>query len=121
MLNEPRENNLISKYTHQRAIWVDFTENNLRDFRLGVIADRKIWNPDELEDLGNVIEAHRIHQGFPPRIPERLERRRLFTPKELSFFNRRSPETHAFKVGFVLRFKTFHGTCTIFVYRGVTV
>jgi len=27
------------------AIWVDFTKNNPRDFRLGVIGDRSSWNP----------------------------------------------------------------------------
>lgn len=28
------------------AIWVDFTKENPRDFRLGVIGDREVWNPD---------------------------------------------------------------------------
>ncbi len=28
------------------AIWVDFTKDNPRDFRLGVIGDRNIWNPN---------------------------------------------------------------------------
>ena len=28
------------------AIWVDFTKENPRDFRLGVIGDRNIWNPN---------------------------------------------------------------------------
>lgn len=28
------------------AIWVDFTKENPRDFRLGVIGDRAVWNPD---------------------------------------------------------------------------
>jgi len=32
------------------AIWVDFTEDNPRDFRLGVIGDRNIWNPEGLKD-----------------------------------------------------------------------
>ncbi len=27
------------------AIWVDFTKENPRDFRLGVIGDRAVWNP----------------------------------------------------------------------------
>ncbi len=27
------------------AIWVDFTKENPRDFRLGVIGDRDVWNP----------------------------------------------------------------------------
>ncbi|MEL7147223.1 MAG: LamG-like jellyroll fold domain-containing protein, partial [Bacteroidota bacterium] len=27
------------------AIWVDFTKENPRDFRLGVIGDRNSWNP----------------------------------------------------------------------------
>lgn len=28
------------------AIWVDFTKDNPRDFRLGVIGDREVWNPN---------------------------------------------------------------------------
>ncbi|MBP2831896.1 hypothetical protein J8281_06815 [Aquimarina sp. U1-2] len=28
------------------SIWVDFTKENPRDFRLGVIGDRDIWNPN---------------------------------------------------------------------------
>lgn len=28
------------------AIWVDFTKDNPRDFRLGVIGDRDVWNPN---------------------------------------------------------------------------
>ena len=28
------------------AIWVDFTKENPRDFRLGVIGDRAVWNPN---------------------------------------------------------------------------
>jgi len=30
------------------AIWVDFTDKNPRDFRLGVIGDLNVWNPDEI-------------------------------------------------------------------------
>jgi hypothetical protein len=30
------------------AIWVDFTENNPRNFRLGVIGDLQSWNPDDI-------------------------------------------------------------------------
>ncbi|GAA4271483.1 LamG-like jellyroll fold domain-containing protein [Aquimarina gracilis] len=28
------------------SIWVDFTKENPRDFRLGVIGDRSVWNPN---------------------------------------------------------------------------
>ncbi len=28
------------------SIWVDFTKENPRDFRLGVIGDREVWNPN---------------------------------------------------------------------------
>ena len=28
------------------AFWVDFTKENPRDFRLGVIGDREVWNPN---------------------------------------------------------------------------
>ncbi|MEM8968521.1 MAG: LamG domain-containing protein [Bacteroidota bacterium] len=30
------------------SIWVDFTENNPRNFRLGVIGDLQSWNPDNI-------------------------------------------------------------------------
>lgn len=32
------------------SIWVDFTDDEPRKFRLGVIGDLNAWNPDELED-----------------------------------------------------------------------
>ena len=32
------------------AIWVDFTKDNPRDFRLGVIGDQQVWNPESLQD-----------------------------------------------------------------------
>lgn len=35
------------------AIWVDFTENNPRNFRLGVIGDLQSWNPDNIGPSDN--------------------------------------------------------------------
>jgi len=32
------------------AIWVDFTKDNPRDFRLGVIGDREVWNPEGVQE-----------------------------------------------------------------------
>ncbi|WP_083629233.1 LamG-like jellyroll fold domain-containing protein [Tenacibaculum agarivorans] len=43
------------------AIWVDFTKENPRDFRLGVIGDRKVWNPTpEGPDNENPIFNERL-------------------------------------------------------------
>lgn len=43
------------------AIWVDFTKDNPRDFRLGVIGDREVWNPNpEGPDNENSIFHERL-------------------------------------------------------------
>ncbi len=43
------------------AIWVDFTKENPRDFRLGVIGDRSVWNPNpEGPDNENPIFNKRL-------------------------------------------------------------
>ena len=43
------------------AIWVDFTKKNPRDFRLGVIGDRDVWNPNpEGPDNENPIFNKRL-------------------------------------------------------------
>lgn len=43
------------------AIWVDFTKENPRDFRLGVIGDRNVWNPNpEGPDNENPIFNNRL-------------------------------------------------------------
>ncbi|MEM1337635.1 MAG: LamG domain-containing protein [Bacteroidota bacterium] len=48
------------------AIWVDFTENNPRDFRLGVIGDRNVWNPDGLEDESALFLPQLVPVSTPP-------------------------------------------------------
>ncbi|RKN80268.1 LamG-like jellyroll fold domain-containing protein [Ulvibacterium marinum] len=48
------------------AIWVDFTENNPRDFRLGVIGDRNIWNPEGLEDENDLFLPQLVPVVNPP-------------------------------------------------------
>ncbi|WP_299519129.1 LamG-like jellyroll fold domain-containing protein [Winogradskyella sp.] len=43
------------------GIWVDFTKENPRDFRLGVIGDRDVWNPNpEGPDNENPIFNNRL-------------------------------------------------------------
>ena len=43
------------------GIWVDFTKENPRDFRLGVIGDRDVWNPNpEGPDNENPIFIDRL-------------------------------------------------------------
>lgn len=48
------------------AIWVDFTENNPRDFRLGVIGDRNIWNPEGLEEEDELFLPQLVPVNNPP-------------------------------------------------------
>ncbi len=48
------------------AIWVDFTKENPRDFRLGVIGDNNIWNPDGLEDEEDLFLPQLVPVSDPP-------------------------------------------------------
>ncbi|NAS10617.1 LamG domain-containing protein [Poritiphilus flavus] len=48
------------------AIWVDFTQNNPRDFRLGMIGDRNIWNPEGLEDEEDLFLPQLVPVKDPP-------------------------------------------------------
>ncbi|WP_411030727.1 LamG-like jellyroll fold domain-containing protein [Spongiimicrobium sp. 3-5] len=48
------------------SIWVDFTQENPRDFRLGVIGDRDIWNPEGLEDENDLILPQLAPVSEPP-------------------------------------------------------
>lgn len=42
------------------SIWVDFTENNPRNFRLGVIGDLQSWNPNNLAPDNNPDFENRL-------------------------------------------------------------
>jgi hypothetical protein len=48
------------------SIWVDFTENNPRDFRLGVIGDRNIWNPEGLQEEDDLFLPQLVPVSQPP-------------------------------------------------------
>ncbi|MEM1259727.1 MAG: LamG-like jellyroll fold domain-containing protein [Bacteroidota bacterium] len=49
------------------ALWVDFTKNNPRDFRLGVIGDLKQWNPENLgPDDNPEFEKRLVRVKAPP-------------------------------------------------------
>jgi len=49
------------------AIWVDFTKENPRDFRLGVIGDREVWNPNpEGPDNENPLFINRLTEVKNP-------------------------------------------------------
>lgn len=49
------------------AIWVDFTKDNPRDFRLGVIGDLKAWNPNDVPPDNNPeFERRLITVTTPP-------------------------------------------------------
>jgi hypothetical protein len=42
------------------AVWVDFTENNPRQFRLGVFGDLEVWNPENLDSDQNPDFLNRL-------------------------------------------------------------
>lgn len=49
------------------ALWVDFTKDNPRDFRLGVIGDLKQWNPENLgPDDNPEFEKRLVRVKTPP-------------------------------------------------------
>jgi len=49
------------------AIWVDFTKENPRDFRLGIIGDLAAWNPDKVSPDNNPeFEKRLIGVSAPP-------------------------------------------------------
>ena len=48
------------------AIWVDFTEDNPRDFRLGVIGNRNTWNSEGLEDESDLFLPQLVTVDNPP-------------------------------------------------------
>lgn len=48
------------------AIWVDFTEDNPRDFRLGVIGDRNIWNPEGVKEEDDLFLPQLAPVSNPP-------------------------------------------------------
>ncbi|WP_422859617.1 LamG-like jellyroll fold domain-containing protein [Flagellimonas sp. S174] len=49
------------------SIWVDFTKENPRDFRLGVIGDLALWNPENIgPDNNPELEKRLIRVKEPP-------------------------------------------------------
>lgn len=48
------------------SIWVDFTEDNPRDFRLGVIGDRNSWNPEGLKEEDELFLPQLVPVYNPP-------------------------------------------------------
>lgn len=48
------------------AIWVDFTRDNPRDFRLGVIGDRKVWNPELVREEDSLFLPQLAPVKNPP-------------------------------------------------------
>ena len=48
------------------AIWVDFTRDNPRDFRLGVIGDRKVWNPELIREEDSLFLPQLAPVKNPP-------------------------------------------------------
>lgn len=48
------------------AIWVDFTQENPRQFRLGVFGDLNVWNPENIPQDKNPNFANRVVVVDPP-------------------------------------------------------
>ncbi|PRX55314.1 LamG-like jellyroll fold domain-containing protein [Flagellimonas meridianipacifica] len=49
------------------SIWVDFTKENPRDFRLGVIGDLELWNPNKIgPDNNPALEKRLVRMKNPP-------------------------------------------------------
>ena len=48
------------------AVWVDFTPENPRQFRLGVFGDLNVWNPDNIPQDKNPAFANRVVVVDPP-------------------------------------------------------
>lgn len=48
------------------SIWVDFTDDDPRIFRLGVIGDLNVWNPDELEEADELFLPQVAPVDNPP-------------------------------------------------------
>ncbi len=48
------------------AIWVDFTKENPRDFRLGVIGDRNVWNPESIQEEDSLFLPQLAPVKNPP-------------------------------------------------------
>ena len=48
------------------AIWVDFTPENPRQFRLGVFGDLNMWNPENIPQDENPVFANRVVVVDPP-------------------------------------------------------
>ena len=58
---------ITDKSFNDASIWVDFTKENPRSFRLGVIGDRATWNPDKIPEQDNEDFARRlIRVDAPP-------------------------------------------------------
>jgi len=48
------------------AVWVDFTRDNPRQFRLGIFGDLDVWNPEELSANDNPFFLDRLIVVDPP-------------------------------------------------------
>ncbi|MGK0480471.1 MAG: hypothetical protein ACJAQ3_000434, partial [Planctomycetota bacterium] len=49
------------------STWVDFTEENPRQFRLGVLGDKESWNPDDVPaDENDEMTRRLIPVNAPP-------------------------------------------------------
>lgn len=57
--------NLTDHKYNDAALWVDFTKDSPREFRLGVMGDLEVWNPDNKNDDAEV-EKRTVSVKQPP-------------------------------------------------------
>lgn len=72
------------------AIWVDFSDKNPRDFRMGIFGDVNIWNPDKLKPDNNPAFIDRLVLA-----EENSFQRGSWTHVAISFSNLNSAAGHA--------------------------
>lgn len=57
--------NITDHKYNDAALWVDFTKDNPREFRLGVMGDLEVWNPEDKNDDAEV-EKRTVSVKQPP-------------------------------------------------------
>lgn len=57
---------VTDKAYNDAAIWVDFTKDNPRQFRLGVFGDLEAWNPEKKPNEEAGFDARLVVVGQPP-------------------------------------------------------
>ncbi len=72
------------------ALWVDFTDKNPRDFRMGIFGDLDVWNPKNISPDDNPDFSNRLVKAG-----DRLFDRGKWTHVAISFANLNTPNGRA--------------------------